>query len=96
MIGYCGLVLRRDSADEEPELAFELLRRARGQGYATEAGSAVVAWAGALGHPRLWATVRAWNTPSRRVLEKLGFRETDQVETDEQHGDSILTVRERC
>ena len=35
-IGYCGLIVGRASIDE-PEIAFELFRRAHGQGYATEA-----------------------------------------------------------
>jgi len=75
-------------------LAFELLRAAHGRGYATEAGHAVVAWASEAGYQRLWATVRDWNAASRRVLEKLGFRETEQVEPDAVYGDSLLTVRE--
>jgi RimJ/RimL family protein N-acetyltransferase len=28
----------------------------------------------ATGRTRIWATVRPWNAPSSRVLEKLGFR----------------------
>lgn len=35
VIGYCGLVDSGRGSAAEPELAFELLRRARGQGYAT-------------------------------------------------------------
>lgn len=35
-IGYCGLIVGRSTA-EEPEIAYELLRRAHGRGYATEA-----------------------------------------------------------
>jgi ribosomal-protein-alanine N-acetyltransferase len=31
---------------------------------------------------------------SRRVLEKLGFRETGRVEQDGVYGDSLLAVRE--
>jgi len=54
----------------------------------------VVAWASEAGYQRLWATVRDWNAASRRVLEKLGFRETEQVEPDAVYGDSLLTVRE--
>jgi ribosomal-protein-alanine N-acetyltransferase len=93
VIGYCGLVFHGNGAPDEPELAYELLRRAHRSGYATEAAEAVVAWADEAGYARLWATVRAWNVPSRRVLEKLGFRETGEVEVDPTHGDSILTVR---
>ncbi len=71
VIGYCGLVFHRNGAPDEPELAYELLHRAHGFGYATEAGGAVVTWATEAGYERLWATVRAWNVASRRVLEKL-------------------------
>ena len=53
-----------------------------------------VAWADGVGFPRLWASVRDWSAPSRRVLEKLGFRETGRVEVDPVHGDRLLTVRE--
>jgi RimJ/RimL family protein N-acetyltransferase len=93
VIGYCGLVFHGNGAPDEPALAYELLRRAHGFGYATEAGGAVVAWATEAGYERLWATVRAWNVASRRVLEKLGFHETGQVDADDLHGDSLLTVR---
>jgi RimJ/RimL family protein N-acetyltransferase len=71
-IGYCGLIVGRSSV-EEPEIAYELLRRAHGHGYATEAARAVLDAAIATGRSRLWSTVAAWNTPSLRVLEKLGF-----------------------
>jgi RimJ/RimL family protein N-acetyltransferase len=94
VIGYCGLVFDGNGPPEEPELAYELLRAAHGHGYATEAGRAVVAWMREAGYRRLWAGVRDWNTASRRVLEKLGFRETGRVEPDAAHGDNLLTVRE--
>ncbi len=76
-IGYCGLIIGRSTL-EEPEIAYELFRHAHGQGYATEAARAVVDAAGATGRKRLWSTVGTWNTPSLRVLEKLGF-EQDRV-----------------
>jgi ribosomal-protein-alanine N-acetyltransferase len=94
VIGYCGLVFHGNGSPDEPELVFELLRAAHGSGYATEAGRAVVTWAGEAGYGRVWASVRDWNVASRRVLEKLGFRETGRVEPDGVHGDSLLTVRE--
>ncbi len=93
VIGYCGLVFHENGAPDEPELAFELLRAVHGCGYATEAGRAVVTWASESGYPRLVATVWDWNAPSRRVLEKLGFRETGQVEAGV-HGTSLRTVRD--
>ena len=94
VIGYCGLVDSGRGSEGEPELAFELLRRAWGQGYATEAAWAVLGWARSSGHERLWATVWDWNTASRRVLAKLGFTETDQVEVDEARGTTLFTTRE--
>ncbi|MBO1756274.1 GNAT family N-acetyltransferase [Allobranchiibius sp. CTAmp26] len=94
VIGYCGLVFHGNGAPEEPELAYELLRHTHGCGYATEAGAAVLDWARTAGYDRVWATVRAWNAASRRVLQKLGFMETGRVESDAVHGDSLLTVRD--
>ncbi len=94
VIGYCGLVARADAPSDEAELAFELLRAVHGAGYATEAGRAVVAWADAAGFARLWADVWDWNVASRRVLDKLGFRETGRIERTSVHGRSLLTVRE--
>ncbi|MFC8080604.1 GNAT family N-acetyltransferase [Streptomyces sp. NPDC057307] len=80
-IGYCGLIIGRSTL-EEPEIAYELFQRAHGRGYATEAAGAVLDAAVATGRERLWSTVGAWNTPSLRVLEKLGF-ERDHVSTDD-------------
>ena len=40
-IGYCGLIIGRATADE-PEIAYELLKRVHGHGYATEAARAVL------------------------------------------------------
>jgi RimJ/RimL family protein N-acetyltransferase len=80
-IGYCGLIVGR-STPEEPEIAYELFRRAHGRGYATEAAGAVLEAAIATGRERLWSTVGSWNTPSLRVLEKLGF-ERDHVSVED-------------
>jgi [ribosomal protein S5]-alanine N-acetyltransferase len=91
VIGYCGVVFHGTGAADEPELAYELRRAAHGRGYATEAAQAVVTWAGEADYPRLWASVRDWNVASRRVLEKLGFREHDR-EPDPDYGDSLITV----
>jgi len=92
-IGYCGLIENAALPPDEPEIAYELLRGHWGAGYATEAASAVVELARASGYPRLWATVRAWNTSSLRVLAKLGFAETGRVEADPVHGDSLCMMR---
>jgi RimJ/RimL family protein N-acetyltransferase len=92
VIGYCGLVGGGPGSVGEPELAFELLRRVWGQGYATEASSAVLNWARSSGYERLRATVWDWNTPSRRVLAKLGFTETERTEVDAAHGTTLFTT----
>ncbi len=92
VVGYCGLVESGRGAAHEPELAFELLHRARGQGYATEASRAVLDWARSSGHERLWATVWDWNTASRRVLARLGFTDTDRKDVDPVHGTTLFTT----
>ena len=86
-IGYCGLIVGRSSIDE-PEIAYELFQRAHGRGYATEAARAVLDAAIATGRTRLLSTVGRWNTPSLRVLEKLGFKR-DHVTTKED-GDEVI------
>ena len=93
VIGYCGLVDSGRGAEGEPELAFELLRRFWGRGYATEASSAVLDWARSSGYERLWATVWEWNTPSRRVLAKVGFTETERKDVDAVHGTTLFATR---
>lgn len=94
VIGYCGLIVHGNGSPDEPELAYELLRAAHGSGYATEAGRAVVDWAGEAGYRRLWAGVWSWNTASRRVLQKLGFHEVGRVDPESIYGHSVLAVRE--
>lgn len=91
VIGYCGLVDGDRGQEGAPELAFELLRRTWGQGYATEASWAVLDWARSSGYERVCATVWEWNTASRRVLAKLGFAETSCEDTD--HGLNLFTTR---
>jgi RimJ/RimL family protein N-acetyltransferase len=90
-IGYCGLVIGRSTIDE-PEIAYELLQRVHGHGYATEAARAVLDAAISTGRKRLWATVGAWNAPSLRVLEKLGF-ERDHVAQVDGKGQVVWLTR---
>ncbi len=90
-IGYCGLTVGRSTL-EEPEIAYELLRRAHGSGYATEAARAVLDAAIATGRTRLWATVGSWNTSSFRALEKLGFNR-DHVTTKDDGEEVVWLTR---
>ena len=91
-IGYCGLTAGQSTVDE-PELAYELARHAHGHGYATEAARAVVEAAARTGRSRLWATVRAWNTASFRVLAKLDFSDSGRRDVDVERGDSVWMTR---
>jgi RimJ/RimL family protein N-acetyltransferase len=91
-LGYTALVVGRCSV-EEPELAYELLPRAHGQGYATEAARALLDAAFGTGRRRIWSTIGSWNTPSLRVAEKLGFRR-DHCTTEEV-GEVVWMVRDR-
>ncbi|MEV7097943.1 GNAT family N-acetyltransferase [Amycolatopsis sp. NPDC051045] len=93
VIGYCGLIDGGRGFEGEPELAFELLRRVWGRGYATEASMAVLDWARSCGYVRLWATVWEWNTASRRVLAKLGFTETGREDVDAVHGTTLFLAK---
>lgn len=92
-LGYCGLI-DNDGHPDEPEIAFEFLRRHWGHGYATESGAAIVEQARAVGIPRLRASVWDWNTASRRVLAKLGFAETGPDRVDPERGRSLMTTLE--
>jgi RimJ/RimL family protein N-acetyltransferase len=90
-IGYSGLIVGRSSVDE-PEIACELFQRAHGRGYATEAARAVLDAATATGRTQLWSTVASWNTPSLRVLGKLGF-ERDHVTANDDGSEVVWLTR---
>lgn len=73
-IGTCGLHL---SGPEDPEawVGYALSRRFWGQGYATEAARALLAFGfDELGLHRIFATRDPANVASARVLEKIGMR----------------------
>lgn len=91
-IGYCAIIVGRGPL-EEPEIAYELLPRAQGQGYATEASAALLDAVFATGRTRIWSTVRSWNARSFRVLDKLGFRR-DHTTTDS-NGELVWMVCDR-
>lgn len=62
------------------ELRYWIARPHWGQGYATEAGAAVLQIAAILGHHELVASHFLDNPASGRVLRKLGFEPTGRVE----------------
>jgi RimJ/RimL family protein N-acetyltransferase len=62
------------TADGVAEIAYGVEEASQGQGYATEAVGACLAWA--LGEPRVLAVQAAtfaWHRPSLRVIEKVGM-----------------------
>jgi len=75
IVGGIGL-----SGDAEAELGYWIAREHWGRGYATEAGSAVMAMAdGSLRLPRIMARRATDNSRSANVLRKLGFRSTGRT-----------------
>lgn len=75
LIGGCGLSL----LDGEINLGYWIARDSWGRGYATEAASALLGLAHALGHGRIVAHHYIDNAASGRVLEKVGFRRTGRI-----------------
>jgi RimJ/RimL family protein N-acetyltransferase len=76
LVGSCGLGRR---ASGSVELGYWIARPHWGQGFATEAGWALLAIASALGLTRLEASHFLDNPASGRVLEKLGFRSSGLI-----------------
>lgn len=75
LIGCIGI----DLTEGEVELGYWIARPYWGQGYATEAGRAVLDVARMLGHERIVASHFLDNPASGRVLTKLGFEATGRV-----------------
>jgi RimJ/RimL family protein N-acetyltransferase len=91
-VGEAGLAdFRRDLAhsfDGAPEAAWVMAPSAQGKGYATEAMSAVLAWADAA-HPRTVCIINPANHASLRVAGKLGYRELARVDY---HGAEVILL----
>lgn len=82
MIGQVGFAdFKRGmtpSIEGLPEAGWLFAREAFGQGYATEATAAAIAWAdAALAAPEIVAIISADNPASIRVAEKCGFAERE-------------------
>ncbi len=78
-IGWSGLQFIQET--QQTEVAFFVKRELWGQGYATEAGMAALAF-GFETHdlPTIIALVHPENKASRRVIEKLGMRLVDELQ----------------
>jgi ribosomal-protein-alanine N-acetyltransferase len=81
LLGRAGLIVQQVEGAREVELAYGLKRQAWGQGYATEAITAVREWGfRRLPEPRLISLVHAANLRSVRVAERLGARHDRDVD----------------
>ncbi|HYD11809.1 MAG TPA: GNAT family N-acetyltransferase [Allosphingosinicella sp.] len=75
------------------EIGWIFAPAAQGQGYATEAAQAALAWADAVLAPdEVVAIIDAENAPSIRVAEKIGFNENEPATY---RGEPILLFRRR-
>jgi RimJ/RimL family protein N-acetyltransferase len=76
-LGYCGLKLTNlpgTPVERDIEIGWRLREDAWGQGYASEAAEAVLAWAWAnLSVERIVSFTIPANAPSRRVMERIGM-----------------------
>jgi RimJ/RimL family protein N-acetyltransferase len=80
-IGRCGFQPRDDAAPQVVELAFSYARWSWGNGYATEAARACIAYAfDQMGWESIIARARPGNLASLRVLQKLGFRREREID----------------
>ena len=81
VIGYCGLFIFPDiNGKPEVEIGYRLARFAWGQGFATEAASAVRDYAfDVLGLKRLIAMIDPSNLSSIRVAQKIGMQYESEV-----------------
>ena len=73
IIGYTGVDRIQYDGEEWLEYGYRLVMAARGKGYATEAGQALLAAAAQTFQGTLLGLVDPSNHPSQRVIAKLGF-----------------------
>jgi RimJ/RimL family protein N-acetyltransferase len=73
IIGYSGVDRFEFEEESRLEFGYRLVPEARGRGYASEAGRALLAAAGDTYQGEVLAFIDPSNHPSRNVLAKLGF-----------------------
>lgn len=95
LVGRAGLAYHR-MWPSDPEVGWLIDTPWQGQGLATEAGAACIAYGfEELGLPRLVSISTPENAASRRVMEKLGFREWQELDDPTLGLTLLLHVRER-
>ena len=88
VVGHCGFHGPPEDVGRA-EIGYTVLKPFRGMGFATEAASALVAFARERGVRTVFATAAPANLPSLRVLAKLGFVQTG-TEVDEIDGEELV------
>jgi ribosomal-protein-alanine N-acetyltransferase len=84
------------SRDGRRELGYSVYPSFQGQGIASEAASALVAWALAQpGTHTVRATIPPWHVASQRVATHAGLRRTGRLETDPDEGPVEVWERSR-
>jgi RimJ/RimL family protein N-acetyltransferase len=73
IVGYSGVAWFTFEGERRLEYGYRLVPEARGRGYATEAGQALVSVAAETFDGELLAMIDPRNTASSRVITKLGF-----------------------
>ena len=83
VVGYVNFHAPPD-AEGMVEIGYQVVPEARRRGYATEAASAMWAWAGERGAQTLRASIRPDNEPSLALVQRAGFvhvgEEVDEID----------------
>lgn len=95
LIGWCGVIRGSVGPVEgKPEIGWRLARDTWGQGFASEAARASIAWAFAnLADGAVWAITSVGNVRSRAVMERLGMQYRADLNFDHPrvpHGDPLV------
>jgi RimJ/RimL family protein N-acetyltransferase len=83
IVGYSGVDWFDYEGERRLEYGWRLVRDARGRGYATEAGRAILAHAAQVSGAEILAIIDPQNTPSQNVARKLGFTFWKQALVDD-------------
>jgi RimJ/RimL family protein N-acetyltransferase len=94
LVGRSGLAFHR-AWPRDPEVGWLIDTPWQGRGYATEAGAACLAHGFSLGFDRIVSICMPENAPSRRVMEKLGFRVWHELHDTKLDLTLLVHLRER-
>lgn len=82
IVGYCGVAWFDFEGRRRLEFGYRFVPEARGVGYATEAGAAVLDLAATSFEGEVLAMIDPTNVASKRVAHKLGFQFWKMAEVD--------------